>query len=213
MRKPSHGTVVAYVALTIAMSGSAYAATGGSFLLGKSNQADRPSAIVNTGTGPALTMRSQPGSPPFSVANNTRRVTGLNADLVDGVHASALQRRVTGTCAAGSAVTAITAGGTVSCSATSATSYFAVLNADGTLVRGSAGVTSTRTATGVYRVVFPVDVTNCAYTATVGTASAGSEAPSQTSVAPLNGNAHGVYLQTASNGANSNLGSHVIVAC
>ena len=65
MRRPSHGTVVAYLALTLAMSGTAYAATGGTFILGQTNKANRPSKLVNTKSGPALTLRSQPGSAPL----------------------------------------------------------------------------------------------------------------------------------------------------
>src|SRR4051812_44386378 len=212
MRRPSHGTVVAYLALTLAMSGTAYAATGGTFILGQTNKANRPSKLVNTKSGPALTLRSQPGSAPLSVSKNRKRVANLNADLLDGVHASALQRRVTGTCA-GSAITSVKAKGTVTCSTPNSTVYWAVVIADGTLARGSTGVSSSKVGTGTYNVLFPVDVSGCAYTATVGTAVSGSHPAAQTSVAPLNGDPNGVFLQTANNGANSDLGSHVIVAC
>jgi len=37
--RPSHGTVVAYLALFVALGGTAYAATGGSFILGQPNSA------------------------------------------------------------------------------------------------------------------------------------------------------------------------------
>ena len=36
-KRPSHGVVVAYLALFVAMTGTATAATGGSFILGKGN--------------------------------------------------------------------------------------------------------------------------------------------------------------------------------
>jgi hypothetical protein len=37
--RPTHGTIVAYVALFVALGGTIYAATGGNFILGKPNSA------------------------------------------------------------------------------------------------------------------------------------------------------------------------------
>ncbi|MDD1713437.1 MAG: hypothetical protein LUQ69_09765 [Methanoregulaceae archaeon] len=51
---------------------------------------------------------------PFSVSN-TGTVTNLNADLLDGQHASGLQNRVSGACAVGSSIRAINSDGTVEC--------------------------------------------------------------------------------------------------
>ena len=39
MKRPQHSTVVAYLALFVALGGTASAATGGTFLLGRSNYA------------------------------------------------------------------------------------------------------------------------------------------------------------------------------
>ncbi len=78
----SHATVVAYLALFMAMSGTAVAATGGTFILGRSNSADRVSTVTNS-TGPALSLRSPSGQPPLQV-NRKVRITNLNADLLDG---------------------------------------------------------------------------------------------------------------------------------
>ena len=44
LRRPSHASIVAYLALFVAATGTATAATGGSFLLGKSNSANHATA-------------------------------------------------------------------------------------------------------------------------------------------------------------------------
>ncbi len=42
--RPSHATVVAYIALFLALSGTAYAATGGTFILGRATRRPAPPA-------------------------------------------------------------------------------------------------------------------------------------------------------------------------
>jgi len=54
------------------------------------------------------------------------------------------------------------------CSATSPTLLGAVVGEDGTLARGHAGVSSTRTGLGTYEVTFPQDVAACAKVASIG---------------------------------------------
>ena len=78
----SHATVVAYLALFMAMSGTAVAATGGTFILGKKNSADVVTTLTST-AGPALSLRSPAGVAPLQV-NRSVRVDRLNADLLDG---------------------------------------------------------------------------------------------------------------------------------
>jgi hypothetical protein len=64
-------------------SGTAYAANGGSLLLGRSNAATLPTGLANSaGTPLALTARA--GYAPLTVNSGTK-VTNLNADTVDGV--------------------------------------------------------------------------------------------------------------------------------
>jgi hypothetical protein len=78
--------------------------------------------------------------------NATGVATGLNADRVDGLNGSDLQPK------------------------------FAVVSPAGALIRGR-GVTSvSRVSEGNYNVVFPSDVTGCAFTATVSTVSDGGTA-------------------------------------
>jgi hypothetical protein len=86
----SHATAVAYLALFMAMSGTAAAATGGTFVLGKANTAETVSTLTNS-TGPALSLRAPEGAAPLQV-NRTVKVTNLNADLLDGIDSTGLVR-------------------------------------------------------------------------------------------------------------------------
>lgn len=45
---------------------------------------------------------------------------------------------------------------------------WAVVNADGTLSRGTTGAASTKVNDGIYKVTFPTDVSACAWVATIG---------------------------------------------
>jgi hypothetical protein len=85
-RRHSPATVISIVALFIALSGTAYAATGGNLLLGKANSASAPSSLTNT-AGTALKLSSKAGTPPLSVSNSVQ-VPNLNASLLGGNPAS-----------------------------------------------------------------------------------------------------------------------------
>ena len=63
---------------------ASYAVNGHPLLLGRSNGETRTTILRNTGPGPALELRTRPGAPPLTVSSS-RRVPGLNADLVDGI--------------------------------------------------------------------------------------------------------------------------------
>jgi hypothetical protein len=129
---PSRAMVVAVVAVIIAAAGttSAYGAAK-NFLLNVSNTsststtlngsaiAGKALQITNTNTASgatALSLSVASGHAPFTV-NRSTKITNLNADQLDGLDSSALQRRVTGTCAADSAVKSVAADGSVSCAA------------------------------------------------------------------------------------------------
>jgi hypothetical protein len=94
-KKPGHATVVAYVALFVAMSGTAAASTGGNFLLGRSNSENRPAALQNTSRGePALVLLTENNKAnPFSVGTNETKVPHLNSDLVDGLRTTTWSTR------------------------------------------------------------------------------------------------------------------------
>lgn len=61
---------------------------GAPFHLGKINTVDKVSTLVNEGRGPALSLQASSGAP--LKVNSTTRVAKLNADTVDGMHASTL---------------------------------------------------------------------------------------------------------------------------
>jgi len=96
--------LVGYVALFIALSGTAYAASGGNFILGEPNVAesrtslsapiaDRALQLTNTDTAPgatALGLNTASGHPPL-IVNSDTRVRNLNADEVDGLDSSQLE--------------------------------------------------------------------------------------------------------------------------
>jgi hypothetical protein len=105
--------VLACAALFLAGTGTAVAATGGTFLLGKANDASTATGLRST-TGTALVLTAPTGKPVLQVSNTTK-ISRLNADLLDGVDSSSLQRRVTASCPAGYAVRAIAASGAVVC--------------------------------------------------------------------------------------------------
>ncbi len=71
-------------------SGTAVAATGGKFILGRSNSASTTTTLTNT-KGTALSLRAPAGRAPLAV-NTSTKVSRLNADSVDGVSSENLAR-------------------------------------------------------------------------------------------------------------------------
>jgi hypothetical protein len=71
-----------------------FAATGGSFLLGKSNSAGQTTSLKNTGSGPVLKLSTtHPGTRPPLGVNSKVKVAKLNADLLDGLDSSKLAKK------------------------------------------------------------------------------------------------------------------------
>jgi hypothetical protein len=84
---------------------------------GRTSSTDPSSAGVigrNTGGGPGLRAIVSAGAPPLDV-NSQVKVANLNADKLDDLDSSALQRRVTGACNSGQAIRVVNADGSVSC--------------------------------------------------------------------------------------------------
>jgi hypothetical protein len=81
------------VVVLVLGTGTAYAATGGDFKLGRANTAGRATTLTAPNSS-ALVLRSKVGLPPLRV-NRTAKVPNLNADLVDGVNSTSLARVVT----------------------------------------------------------------------------------------------------------------------
>ena len=83
------GAIVALVLGT----GTAYAANGGVFRLGRSNSATAATKLTNN-HGTALTLNSKAGEPSLRV-NRTAKVPFLNSDLLDGVDSGSFARVTT----------------------------------------------------------------------------------------------------------------------
>ena len=73
-------------------------------------------------------------------------------------------------------------------------SYWASIDAAGTLHRAVGPASSSRVALGGYQIDFPRDVTNCGYNATVGTPAAGNDTVKI--VSPRAGNTNAIFVQT-----------------
>lgn len=89
LRSVGPATVAVSAALIIGAAGFADAATGGNFLLGKTNT-DNATSILEDSTGIPLALSAPPGKSPLSVTNSTQ-VNRLNAQYVGGESASQLQ--------------------------------------------------------------------------------------------------------------------------
>ena len=110
------------ITTTSALAGSG---VGAVFNLGQTNTVNQKSTLTgatsdsellvqNTGSGSALNLATGAGVPAFKV-NSSTKIGNLNADLLDGLDSTALQKRVTGTCTAGQAIRVVNAEGTVAC--------------------------------------------------------------------------------------------------
>jgi hypothetical protein len=89
VRSLGPGTVAVTLALIIGAAGFADAATGGNFLLGRTNTDNATSVLTDT-TGIPLSLNAPSGKSPLSV-NSTTQVNRLNAQYVGGQSARQLQ--------------------------------------------------------------------------------------------------------------------------
>jgi hypothetical protein len=99
--------VISLVALFVALGGTAWAATGGNFILGKANTANAKTTLTGTNAGPALALSNTTtgtaatalnlnvasGHAPLTT-NSSTVVKNLNADKVDGLDAVQLKTHV-----------------------------------------------------------------------------------------------------------------------
>ena len=91
----------------------------------------------------------------------------------------------------------------------------AVVNADGSLARGSGAVSSVRTTTGQYRVIFDRPIRDCTFTASGGGATPGLSYLTTANVWSLPNDESGVGVITSANttAADINSGFHLLVFC
>ena len=96
MRMPSPAMIVALLGVFLGLGGVGVAATGGNFILGQPNSADKTTALssgvttgptlelTNGGNRPAARFNTAGGVQPFIVTNPTK-VSNLNVDRLDGL--------------------------------------------------------------------------------------------------------------------------------
>jgi hypothetical protein len=117
MRIQKSVAIVGIGALVVIGTGSAVAATGHNLILGAKNTATKTTTLSDS-KGTPLSLGAPKGKPPLQV-NSSTEVKKLNAALLDGLPASALERKITANCAAGAAVRAIS-GTSLTCTAVAA---------------------------------------------------------------------------------------------
>ena len=83
------GAAVVAVLASVGIDAATYAATGDSLVLGRTNEADMPTTVRNTGTGPTLRLVSSDPATPNLYVSSRAKINKLNADLLDGVSSSA----------------------------------------------------------------------------------------------------------------------------
>lgn len=157
------GGSVVTLALVLGVASAALGANGQNFILGSlNNTATAITKLTGNVNGPAmqvqntnagtndtaLSLNVQPGEAPMRV-NSATKVTDLNADKLDGLDSGQIGEQ-----------------------------EWAVVNADGSLVRGSQHVAfSAKLATGIYEVDFddfgPSPKLHCAYVATTSEGNGG----------------------------------------
>jgi hypothetical protein len=131
---PSRAMAVAVIALAFSMTGTAVAVNP-SLILNQGNTATGPTTVTaastwsttgsqrllqltnnTTTTGAtALGLAVATGHPPFAV-NSATKVANLNADKLDNLDSTQLQRRITGSCPNGTAISSVAAQGLTGCS-------------------------------------------------------------------------------------------------
>ena len=119
-----HSALAVCLLIAVTAGTAAAAAPGDPFKLGVLNTINNLTRLegnvttallrITNATGPALDLRVPAARAPLLV-NSSTKVVNLNADKIDSVDSTQLQRRVTGICPPGQSIRAIAGGGTVTC--------------------------------------------------------------------------------------------------
>jgi hypothetical protein len=112
VRVTAPAALVGVGALFVSGVGIADAATGGNFILGKKNTAGAVTTLSNP-NGTPLSLKAKSGSAPLAV-NTSKLVAKLNANFLNGLSASQLQRRLSGTCTS-TGIASVGSGGAATC--------------------------------------------------------------------------------------------------
>lgn len=218
LRKPSPALVLSLIALFVALGGTSYAATSlarnsvGTKQL--KNNAVTSAKIANGAVTAAKINTTGLSVPNADHATNADSATSAtNATKVGGLSASQLQKAVTGTCGAGSAIRVVDSSGAVTCQ-TIPTVLSATVKADSTLVDGIGAISAESLGTDDFEVDFNRDVSSCAFAGTIGQPATGT-ASGDIDVQPYFNNPDSVYVETWSNNGSlaSALPFHLIVVC
>jgi hypothetical protein len=83
------GLIAGVASLAVAQKSPSGGSTASPLLKGVENVAATTTTLINSGTGPAMSMRVQPSHPPLTVNPESGTATNLSADKVDGKDATA----------------------------------------------------------------------------------------------------------------------------
>jgi hypothetical protein len=156
--RPSPATVLAFIALSVALAGSATAIQG-----------SRGIKADDLATG--------------SVGKRAIRAGGVGQSELGGTSANGLR-------------------------------LWAVIDTDGSLVRGDGVSSSTRASTGAYHIVFTRNVRSCAYLATIGRTGAEVAEPGEIGTGGLPETVRGIWVRTRDSGGDlSDRSFHVAINC
>lgn len=105
-------------AVLVLGTGTAWSANGGTFVLGRANDASTQTLLRSSGAGPVLALSTKPGQSPLATSFRSGKATNLNVDMLDGLDSTLFQRRVTGGCQGGAALVTVGALGQPVCQGT-----------------------------------------------------------------------------------------------
>jgi len=88
-------TIAAAALMVVGLDYVTFAATGDSLILGRANSADRTTTITKDAPGAVLSLQSDGDDLPSLRVSSPARVVSLNADMLDGRHASQLATNTT----------------------------------------------------------------------------------------------------------------------
>jgi hypothetical protein len=207
-RRPSHATVIAYLALFVALGGTAYAVdtVGSSDIIDESiltqdlkNGEVKSPDIGNGGVQNADLAANAVTSP--KVLDDTQVGGGLAATDLAANSVGTSEIATDGVAALEIANDSIDQGEIVDfgLSNEDVGVLFAQVNANGTIANSSGGVTANRIALGQYEVDFGRNITLCAFVMTQGEAGAGGAPGAITGVTDRGGNAEAVFATIRTN--------------
>ena len=121
---------------------------------------------TSVAAGSALVPRNSVGT--TQVVNGSLQMSDLSAKARNALKGNRGPRGPAGAQGAQGPTGATGAQGVQGAPGQSATKLFVALDAGGTLVKNSGATSATKPSTGVYRISFNTDITNCVYLATGG---------------------------------------------